>query len=157
MSGFGQQATTADHVVPLPGDAGGISSLNFSSQSHLCASDWDGCVRYWEVAVQPPPMGGQAQWRVQPKTEVKDEKAVLDTCFSPDGRYIFFGGCGKAVKMWDIASGSATPTKVGEHAAPVKAVHFVQSSNLVVSGGWDGMLKVSAVRCAMCVVRVVCL
>mmetsp|Transcript_26954 Transcript_26954/g.53768 ORF Transcript_26954/g.53768 Transcript_26954/m.53768 type:complete len:358 (-) Transcript_26954:879-1952(-) len=142
MSTFGQQSATSDHVVPLPPDAGGVSSLNFSSQNHLCSSDWDGCVRYWDVAVAPPNMGGgQAQWRVQPKAEVKDEKPVLDTCFSPDGRYVFLGGCSKAVKMWDIASGTSTPTKVGEHSAPVKAVHFVQSSNLVVSGGWDGMLK----------------
>ena len=43
MSAFGQSSSTStDHQVPLPADAGGLTSLNFSTANHLCASDWDG-------------------------------------------------------------------------------------------------------------------
>jgi mRNA export factor len=57
---------------------------------------------------------------------------------------VFSGGCDKAVRMWQLG-GAAPPNNVaqqiGAHDTPVKAVGFLRSSNLVVSGGWDRKLK----------------
>jgi mRNA export factor len=74
----------------------------------------------------------------------ENKSPVLDTCFSVDGSTVFSGGCDKAVRMWQLG-GAAPPNNVaqqiGAHDTPVKAVGFLRSSNLVVSGGWDRKLK----------------
>jgi hypothetical protein len=48
------------------------------------------------------------------------------------------------VRMWQL--GQQPPNNVaqqiGSHDAPIKSVGFLQSSNLVVTGGWDAKLKV---------------
>jgi WD40 repeat protein len=68
---------------------------------------------------------------------------VLDTCFSPDGSTVFSAGCDKAVRMWKLgeASSQAPPQQVGAHDSPVSCVNFLPASNLIVSGGWDKLLK----------------
>jgi WD40 repeat protein len=45
--------------------------------------------------------------------------------------------------MWQLGqtpSGNV-PQQIGVHDSPVKAVGFLKSTNLVVSGGWDRKLK----------------
>jgi hypothetical protein len=44
--------------------------------------------------------------------------------------------------------------QIGSHDAPIKSVGFLQSSNLVVTGGWDAKLKVRE-RC-VCACVCVC-
>jgi mRNA export factor len=149
MSGFGSAAAPSnarpasiapnDCNVPQAGNDG-ISSLNWSSSANfLISTNWDSGVRCWEVQEQ----GGQI--RASPKAQVNHEgnAPVLDSCMSADGSTVFSAGADKAVRMWRL--GETPPnnlaTQIGAHDAPVKAVAFIPSSNLVVSGGWDRQLK----------------
>jgi len=45
--------------------------------------------------------------------------------------------------MWQLGQNppNNVPQQIGVHDAPIKGVGFVNQSNLVVSGGWDGKLK----------------
>jgi mRNA export factor len=76
----------------------------------------------------------------------------LDSCFSADGYTVFSCGTDKAVRMWRL--GETPPnnlaTQIGAHDAPVKAVRFIQSSNLVVSGGWDRKVREKCRICGLC-------
>ncbi|GMI45163.1 hypothetical protein TrCOL_g603 [Triparma columacea] len=147
MSGFGSSMSgrPVDHVLPSPDTMDSTSSLNWSPVSNtLCSSSWDSHVRYWDVQVQPPAMGGggQAQWHSVPKAESQGHTGpVLDTCYSADGRFIFSAGTDKQVRMWDLGSNSPNTTQVGSHDAPVRSVGFCQEKSLVVSGGWDKQLR----------------
>lgn len=63
---------------------------------------------------------------------------VLSTVFSADGSTVFSGGCDKAVRMWNLQGPpQEVAPQIGSHDAPVKAVGFLATSNMVVSGGWD--------------------
>lgn len=142
MSTFGVAAGTHTNAiapndcnVPSPG-SDGVSSLRWSPAANfLVSSNWDSGVRCWEVQEQ-----GQ-QVRANPKAQVNHDQnsPVLDCCFSNDGSTVFSAGADKAVRMWRL--GETPPnnvaTQIGFHDAPAKAVRFLPSSNLVVSGGWD--------------------
>jgi len=152
MASFGTQAAPPVQVKSIaPNDCNvpqagtdGISSLNWSPTANfLVSSNWDSGVRIWEVAANP----GNTSQPVQanPKAQVNHEaqSPVLDTCFSADGTTVFSGGADNAVRMWKL--GETPPNniaqQIGAHDKPVQSVGFLQSSNLVVSGGWDGKLK----------------
>ncbi|CAJ1950580.1 unnamed protein product [Cylindrotheca closterium] len=128
-----------DCKVPQVGDDG-ISSLAWSpTHNYLASSNWDGGVRLWQVEEQA------TQVRATPQAMVRhDGKApVLDCCFSADGSTLFSGGGDKAVRMWKLASQPPNwiGQQIGVHDSPVKAVRYLPSSKLVVSGGWDRKLK----------------
>jgi len=71
------------------------------------------------------------QVRALPKAQVNHENNAL--VFSS----AFDSGADKAVRMWtlDQSTPNNNPQQIGVHNAPVKKVAFLQSSNLVVSGG----------------------
>jgi len=68
---------------------------------------------------------------------------VLDCCMSPDGNTVFSVGADKAVRMWQLgqAPPNNVPQQIGSHDQPIKSVGFLKSSNMIVSGGYDKMLK----------------
>lgn len=130
---------TNDHCVPSAGNDG-ISSLTWSpTANHLVSTNWDGGVRCWEVQES----GGQV--RALPKAQVNHENnsPVLDSCFSSDGSTVFSVGADKAVRMWQLGQSppNNVPQQIGSHDQPIKSVAFLPTSNLIVSGGWDKMLK----------------
>lgn len=74
----------------------------------------------------------------------ENSSPVLDTCFSADGTTVFSGGCDKTVRMWTLGGqvpANGVAQQIGAHDAPVRAVGFLRTPNLVVSGGWDSKLK----------------
>ncbi|KAL7447206.1 hypothetical protein ACHAXM_011198 [Skeletonema potamos] len=68
---------------------------------------------------------------------------VLDCCLSPDGSTVFSVGADKAVRMWQLgqAPPNNVPQQIGSHDEPIKSVRFIQSLNMIVSGGYDKQLK----------------
>lgn len=130
-----------DYKVPQPGNDG-ISSLTWSPNSNiLISTNWDAGVRCWECQ----DMNGQIQ--AVPKAQVNHEgqAPVLCSAFSSDGSTVFTGGGDKKVRMWKLGQQPTTPNSVpqeiGSHDAPIKAVGFLANTNLIVSGGWDNLLK----------------
>jgi WD40 repeat protein len=73
----------------------------------------------------------------------ENQSPVLSTCFSSDGSTVFSGGVDNAVRMWQLGQtpSNNVPQQIGVHDSPVKAVGFLKSTNLIVSGGWDRKLK----------------
>lgn len=68
---------------------------------------------------------------------------MLCSTFSTDGSTVFTGGVDKAVRMWQLGQQppNGIPQQVGIHSEAVKGIGFIKSTNLIVSGGWDKMLK----------------
>jgi len=140
-TGTAHSADARDHSLGNSVGNDGISNVVWSpTANHLVASSWDGSVRCWEVQEQ----GGQV--RSMPKAQVTHENQapVLSACFSGDGSTVFSVGADNAVRMWNLA-GAAPPNgvaqQIGVHNAPIKGVGFLKSTGLVVSGGWDRLLK----------------
>lgn len=145
MSGFGASNASSNSIassdcnVPTPGNDG-VSSLRWSPTANfLVSSNWDAGVRCWEVQEQAGSV------RANPKAQVNHDQnsPVLDCCFSNDGSTVFSAGADKAVRMWRLGENppNNVATQIGVHDAPAKAVRFLPSSNLVVSGGWDRKVR----------------
>jgi mRNA export factor len=73
----------------------------------------------------------------------ENNSPVLDSCFSSDGSTVFSVGADKAVRMWQLGQSppNNVPQQIGSHDQPIKSVAFLPTTNLIVSGGWDKMLK----------------
>src|SRR5262249_18487731 len=61
--------------------------------------------------------------------------------FSPDGRILASGGAGRAVKLWDVATGRNLAVRPG-HTALVSTVAFSRDGRTLASGSWDGTVRV---------------
>lgn len=127
-----------DYSVPQAG-TDGISSLAWSPNANiLISTNWDGGVRCWEV------QESQGQMQALPKAQVNHENSspVLCSTFSPDGSTVFTAGADKAVRMWKLGQQpTGPPQQIGVHTQPIKAIGFLSSTNLIVSGGWDNKLN----------------
>ena len=67
------------------------------------------------------------------------EGAVLDVCFSPDGRYLASGAGDSTLRLWDLST--ETPLHVCEgHKDHVLFVAFSPDSKIVASGGLDKVI-----------------
>ncbi|KAJ6468388.1 WD40-repeat-containing domain protein [Mycena sanguinolenta] len=117
-------------VAEPPGDS--ISSLAFSNQADfLAVGSWDNSVRVYEVGP-----GGKSQG----KAMFQHQAPVLSVCWSQDGSKIFSGGADNTARMFDVASGQATP--VAQHDAPIKAVRWVDAQGgILATGSWDKTIK----------------
>jgi len=69
---------------------------------------------------------------------------VLDCCFSEYSSRAFAGGLEMAVKTYDFVSNQES--KLGEHKKAVKCVEWSKSEQLLVSGSWDGTVKIWDIR-----------
>ncbi|GMM38530.1 RNA export factor [Saccharomycopsis crataegensis] len=112
-----------------------VSDLAFSSQGEfLSVSSWDSKVRVYQI------MGDGSS---QGKAMYEHQGPVLSTRWTGDGTKIVSGGCDKAVKLYDVASGQST--QIGAHNEPVSVVRFAECGNsntpVIVSGSWDKTLK----------------
>eukprot|EP00659_Diplonema_papillatum_P003252 gene3252-5094_t len=140
--GYGQSTNTnGDHECQqAPTES--ISSLAWAPQqlvqqgkNFLAASSWDKTVRVWEVQM------GAGKPASNAFASFTNDQPVFDCSMAPDGRVFFGGGC-QTAKMVNLAQPSAAPTQVASHDLPVKCVRYVPDRNFLLTGGWDGMVKV---------------
>lgn len=118
--------------VPQP-PSDGVSSLSFSpTANHLVATSWDAQTRLWEVL----PTG-----QSQPKASVAAEQPVLCSAWSGDGSAVFFGGCDKQAKIWQVGAGQAQAQTVGQHDAPIKSMAWIEELKLLATGSWDKTVR----------------
>ncbi len=113
----------------------GISHLRFAhhNSSLLCASSWDKGLYVYSA--------GDNLLR-----HVFAHPSPLLTCtFSKDDQRIFAGGLDRRVTAVALLTAQQQAVEtVGLHDAPVKCVHAIE--DLVISGGWDGKVRVWDVR-----------
>jgi WD40 repeat protein len=58
-----------------------------------------------------------------------------NVAFSPDGSLVATAGCGRTVKLWDVATGQLLRSL--PHADEVMTVAFSPDGTLLASGGYD--------------------
>ncbi|TFL04660.1 WD40-repeat-containing domain protein [Pterulicium gracile] len=111
-----------------------ISSLHFSptTPNHLLVSSWDATVRLYDTATTE-------QTQVQ-KSKFDHRAAVLDCCFSADGKLAYSAGLDNTVRAMDLTSEKLS--NLGLHNQAVSSILYSQSTNSVVTGSWDRSLKV---------------
>lgn len=140
--------TNNDFEVPRdsnsPSDS--ISALKFSpaaGQNLLLVSSWDHKVRCYDIKGNIQHTGEMANLSSELIAFIEHPAPVLDVCFAADGTGCFSGGCCNTVRMWkfEATRGMQQSVEIGRHDAPVKAVGFIPERNMLVSAGWDRMLK----------------
>jgi cell cycle arrest protein BUB3 len=106
----------------------GISTVTFANTSNLLlVSSWDKGVRLYDAAQN------------QLRNRYDHKAAVLDCCFSPDDTHGYSGGLDRNVISCDFTTGKKDI--LGTHEEPVKCVLASETTGLVISGAWDGTLK----------------
>jgi WD40 repeat protein len=145
------EVATGSLVRTLSGHTGDVRSVAFSPDGRLLASGscgrWEsgidcvqGEIKLWDVATGSlvRTLSGHTDW-------------VRSVAFSPDGRLLASGSCGKfenniycvqgEIKLWDVATGSLVRTLSG-HTSWVNSVAFSPDGRLLASGSgeiklWD--------------------
>ena len=119
----------------LTGHSHFIQDVVISSDGQFALSaSWDKTLRLWNLAQ------GVSACRF-----VGHTNDVLSVSFSPDNRQIVSGSRDKSVKLWNtIGNCKFTFTENG-HSEWVSCVRFSPNptSALIVSGGWDRVVKVN--------------
>ena len=151
-----------DLEIPVPPGADAFSALAWApTTNHIAATSWDGKVRVWEVqrGAGNAPVGGVG------KLEFDAGAPLLDLAWKEDGQHAFIGGCGKTVKLWSLATNSATDVGTvsvrsftlhsllhvtassaphlcpQQHDAPIKGVGWAAEKQFLVTGSWDKSLR----------------
>ncbi|HZZ78525.1 MAG TPA: protein kinase, partial [Gemmataceae bacterium] len=127
------KADSGEEVAVTKGrHAKGITAIGFSPDgTQLASAGWDGTVLVWGVVdgKELATLRGHA-------------REVLGFCFSPDGQRLASASGDCTVKLWELLSGQ----EMQSYAAPLKAIAEVAfdptDNQRVVSGGWNGSVKV---------------
>ena len=128
-----ETASSNEFRIPdacLPED--GISSLKFApneSSKDLLASSWDHCVYLYDIASRAQPL----------RTKYRHKRSVLSCTFGQDADTSFSGGLDGDIVMHDFISGR--DDVVGAHEGAVSVVTNSAETGLVISGGWNKMVK----------------
>jgi len=142
--GFGGgTSANANKDVELPqAPSEPISSVCWAPQqlaaqgkNFFAASSWDKTVRVWDIQRSGTAFAGNAVFMAQ------NDMPVFDCSMAADGRVFFGGGCCTA-KMQPMGQAGAQPQTVAKHDLPVKGTRWIESKQLLATGGWDGKLKV---------------
>jgi hypothetical protein len=116
---------------------GAVNSLAFSPEGTMLASGhYDGAVRFWDMA------SGQ-----ESGIHLQTGGVVESLAYSPDGKLIATGDSygDTYVQLWVAGTGELLRTLDG-HRAGVEQLIFSPAGTLLVSGGWDGNVRLWGVR-----------
>jgi guanine nucleotide-binding protein subunit beta-2-like 1 protein len=131
---FDENVVVGKPVRALRGHAHFVSDVSLSSDGQYALSgSWDKSLRLWDLQT------GQTTRRFTSHT-----KDVLSVAFSADNRQVVSGSRDRTIKLWNTLA-QCKHTIVDEcHTDWVSTVRFSPSptSPSIVSGGWDGVVKV---------------
>uniref|UniRef100_M4B7B5 Mitotic checkpoint protein BUB3 n=1 Tax=Hyaloperonospora arabidopsidis (strain Emoy2) TaxID=559515 RepID=M4B7B5_HYAAE len=109
----------------------GVSCVRFSAQSQLLlVASWDETLRLYEG--------------VRLRASVDMDTPVLSCCYGHSDAEAFAGGLDGVVRQVDVQTHQKTT--LGTHEAAVRHVGYSNELGLVVSGSWDGSIKIFDVR-----------
>lgn len=127
---------------PIGSHSGGIASTHFSPDGSLVASGGgDKVIRVWDVKT-----GKELHTWKGPSSF---------TCvvrFSPDGKTLaaagYESGTGNAIYRFNLATGKELPRLAGHATGGVRRLLFTPDNKRIVSGGFDGFVRVWDVESA---------
>jgi len=111
-----------------------VSDIVISSDGqYVLSGSWDATLRLWEIAT------GKCTRRF-----VGHTKDVLSVAFSSDNRQIVSGSRDRTIKLWNTLGECKFTIVDDNHTEWVSCVRFppIPSAPLVVSAGWDKLVKV---------------
>lgn len=118
----------------LHGHSHFVEDVVISNDGHFgLSASWDGTMRLWDL------VSGTTTRRF-----VSHTKDVLSVAFSADNRQIVSGSRDRTVKLWNTLGECKYTFEEGGHSEWVSCVKFSPNtqSPIVVSGGWDRLVKV---------------
>jgi len=106
----------------------GITNVTFgaSNSQFLLVSSWDKTIRLYDVLSNTQPLS------------FKHDMAVLDCAFK-EQENVISGGLDNCIRSFDLNTQQSKV--IGTHEKPVKCVEFSKGNKVIVSGSWDGMVK----------------
>jgi len=127
----------SDYAIPqrrLEGHSGFVQDVALTNNGEYALSaSWDRSVRLWNLKT------GACFGKFLGHT-----KDVLSVAFSPDNRHVLSGGRDAKLKIWNVKGECVYTLDRDAHTDWVSCVRFspVPASPLIVSGGWDNVVKV---------------
>ncbi|CEG36002.1 mitotic checkpoint [Plasmopara halstedii] len=115
-------------VLAPPSD--GVSCLRFGTRSQLLVSSWDATLRVYDGLRQ--------------RSSLELGSPILSCCYGQTEVEAFAGGLDCTLKQIDLNTRHVT--QLSTHAAAVRRVGYSSELGLIVSGGWDGAVRVFDVR-----------
>eukprot|EP00918_Siedleckia_nematoides_P094889 GHVU01208355.1.p1 GENE.GHVU01208355.1~~GHVU01208355.1.p1 ORF type:complete len:343 (+),score=45.55 GHVU01208355.1:118-1146(+) len=104
----------------------------------LAATAWDGSTRVWSIQ-----QGYDRSITPTMCTGIQSDAPTLGCAFTMDNMLLTCG-CDKTVKATNLQTNQTIT--VGQHDQPVQGVFAYPEKNMVVSGSWDGMIKLWDMR-----------
>lgn len=130
-----EETAFGEPFISLTGHNHFVSDLSLShDNNHLLSSSWDKSLRLWSLKT------GKCLKRFS----TNNQKEILSTTFSPDGRLIFSSGCDNKLSLWNTKGEFMVSSEKSNHMDWVSKIrHSASAKNkFYASVGWDGYLKV---------------
>lgn len=138
------EVATGKEVHRLKGHVDHVFDVKFSADGQtLVSGSWDGSMRVWDVST-----GKSAMW-----VDLKNDSPYA-VGYSPDDLYLVSADLSEKLKFREMDSGEEFRTMVG-HTDQISSFTFsppaTSERNLMVTGSWDGKVKVWDVLTGMLV------